>query len=479
LKEYREDNMIDFMDFKLYEKQHEIRQKALDRILTGKGIKKIFVIFGGNRSGKSETGASIIAECMDRKQKLQIMCATVDYKTSVEVQQKKLNKLVRKSAIEYGTYSPVRGYTNDTIITNNRSKCIFRTYQQGREAIQGMDLDVIWWDEEGPWDYFQECLARLTDRNGVFLLTFTSLSGFTRLVNFLWESDNELIESTVLSILDNPFISELAKKNYLLTVDQDEIDSRIYGKPKLKEGLIYKEFAEVHRVEPFDHLKLVRNEPRRYELHEGIDPHPRTPHHWLRFLYDRQTDSIYVCDEIKAPVESMVIADFCRLIKTARGKNKMGEIKPFYCQIDTSSNVPDVIHAHPDEDREDAHTVRLEFSKCGIDTILCTKDNSIGLGEVKKRLKVVKNKDGVIKRMPKLYIFKTCKGVLWEFSRYSWDSYATDKMTEKNEMLNRPKKKNDHFMDIIKYECIKIKHDHGRDDEFIDNHEHVYNEMGY
>jgi phage terminase large subunit-like protein len=478
LDNHKKNNMLQYMDWDSYAKQNAVRVKILDRLLYKKGDKKIFVVFGGNRSGKTELGAGIVAEYLEKKSNIQVMCATVDYKLSVAVQQTKVSKLMTKSLIEYGVFNPVRGYTNDIILMKNGSKSIFRSYQQGREAVQGMDLDLIWWDEEGPWDYFQECLARLTDRDGIFLLTFTSLSGFTRLVNFLWESDNPLIESVVLSILDNPFIPESSKQNYLKTVDPDEVESRVHGRPHLKEGLIYKEFKPIHIIEPFDHVKLAKTNPRRYELHEGIDPHERTPHHWIRFLYDRKENKIYVCDELKAPVQSMVISDYARMIKNIRGSNKKGPILPLYCQIDTSSQKPDVINKHPDEDQENAHTIRQEFYRNGIETILCTKDNSIGLGEVKKRLKVVKTVDGTIKRMPLLYVFNTCKGTLWEFGRYSWDSYQSSKIEEKNEMLNRPKKKNDHFMDIIKYECIKMRNDVGSVDEY-EEYEDQYEGMGY
>ena len=478
LKDHKSNNMLDYMDWESYTKQNDMRKKVLDRLMFNIGDKKIFVIFGGNRSGKTELGAGIVAEYLDKKANAQVMCATVDYKLSVTVQQTKAAKLMRKSSISYGQFSPVRGYTNDTILMKNGSKCIFRSYQQGREAVQGMDLDLIWWDEEGPWDFFQECLARLTDRDGVFLLTFTSLSGFTRLVNYLWESDNKLIASTILSIMDNPFIPQEAKDNYMLTVDPDEVESRVHGRPHLSEGLIYKSFGAVNKVEPFDHVRMALENPRRYELHEGIDPHERTPHHWLRFLFDRETDTIYVTDEFKAPVESMIVADYARIIKMKRGKGKRGTIQPAFCQIDTSSMKPDVIHKHPDEDREDAHTVRMEFYRNGIETILCTKDNAIGINEVKKRLKVVRNQEGVIKREPKLLVFTSCKGVLWEFSRYSWDSYSSDKMKEKNELVNRPLKKNDHYMDIVKYECLKMRNDMGAREPEVEYVEQ-YEGMGY
>jgi phage terminase large subunit-like protein len=468
---YRRENMLDFMQWEKYEKQHEIRKKVLNRLFTGCG-KKIFVIFGGNRSGKSETGAGIVAEYLEKKTDGHVMCATVDYKTSVKVQQSKLNMLIRLASIKYAKYSPVRGYTNQTVLMKDGANCIFRSYEQGREAIQGMDLDLIWLDEECPWDFFQESLARTTDRNGVILFTFTSLSGFTRLVDFLWESDSDLIETSVLTLFDNPFISEESKKNYLMMVDGDEYESRVLGKPKVSQGLIYKEFGDINKVDRFDYVKLAKNNPRRYEIHEGIDPHERTPHHWCRFLWDKQKDILYIVEELKAPTESMIVADYCRLIKTKRAG-----INPVFTQIDTASMKPDVIYKHPEEDREDNMTIRYEFHRNGIETILCVKDNAVGIGAVKKRIKCVKTDSGEIKRSPRLYVFKDLTGVLWEFSRYSWDSYATSLMQDKKGMMNKVRKKDDHYMDIIKYEALKIEPE--QHEEYMYNDLNNFEDIGY
>jgi hypothetical protein len=190
------------------------------------------------------------------------------------------------------------------------------------------------------------------------------------------------------------------------------------------------------------------------------------------FLWDKHDNIIYVVEELKAPIESMLVRDFAALIRTKRAR-----LVPTFCQIDTSAMKPDVINRHPDEDQENVHTVRMEFHKNGISTILCSKDNAIGINAVKERLKIVKTAKGEIKRYPTLYVFDDCKGIIKEFSRYSWDSYATAATSERKELINKPLKKDDHFMDILKYECIKIKSDPVETAHVED--QTIYNSMGY
>jgi len=465
---YKKNNALDFSQTHTYIEQFRIKTEIMERITTGKGA-KIFVVWAGNRAGKTEIGAEITCSIFDKVPKVRIACGTVESKLSIAVQQRKIDKLLRKSKIKYGDYQPERGFKNNIVTGKQDQNLLIRTYAQGREAIQGDDVDFWWLDEETPWDFFQEALARTADRNGVILLTFTPLMGYTRLVNFLLNEDNPLIKRYNLSILMNPFITQQAKDDWIANVDPDEIISRVDGKPHMKEGLIYKEYNDAHVIDRFDYMPLVRQNLKRWELSEGIDPHERTPHHWLRFLYDKENDVIYVVEEIKAPKESMIIEDFARLIKITRNK-----VIPAYCQIDTSSMKPDVITKHPDELQTDSNTVRREFSRCGIDTVLVAKDNALGIGQVKSRLKIVKTVTGEIKRMPQLYVFNDLSGVRWEFNRYAWKKFQSEKMSEGKEALNEPNKQNDHYMDILKYECIKrmpkkdIKQDNVIEDIIID-----------
>jgi phage terminase large subunit-like protein len=58
-----------------------------------------------------------------------------------------------------------------------------KSYQQGRRSFQGTEQDLIWPDEEPPLDVYGEMLIRLMTTQGLAMLTFTPLNGWTDVVD--------------------------------------------------------------------------------------------------------------------------------------------------------------------------------------------------------------------------------------------------------------------------------------------------------
>jgi phage terminase large subunit-like protein len=58
----------------------------------------------------------------------------------------------------------------------------FRSYDQGREAWQGTERDLIGLDEEPPMDVYVEALTRTLTTGGMLMATFTPLNGMTDVV---------------------------------------------------------------------------------------------------------------------------------------------------------------------------------------------------------------------------------------------------------------------------------------------------------
>ena len=454
LAQYVKDNRLDFMQWARYEKQQEARLKMLSRIHTKIGP-NIFVIFGSNRSGKTEVGAGVVAQVFKEKQDFRVWCATWADLT-VKVQQRKLHSLIRKQDILYGNYNDTRGWTRKTIVSKQRTMIGFKTYEQGGAAFQGDDIDLLWLDEEPPYDVYSEGLIRLIDRLGSLVVTFTSLMGFTRVVKALYKQNTAAIFETTLTARENPFLSQEAKDQLFASIDKDEMESRWEGRPHLKQGLVYKEYnASVHLTQ-IDSNALYRKAKEQtypYIIIEAIDPHTRTPHRWVRCYYDTIRDTLYFTDALTAPKESMLVSDFAKLIL-----QKRGSLHPDMCLIDTSGETPDVIVKSPYEYQNKSITINSEFKRAGIDTTLVPKDNNVGINEVKKRLKYLIGSDGkTLISPPKIYFCATeCKEIDREFMMYSWDSYLSSQAGERKEMVNKVLKKDDHYMDLIKYICLKL-----------------------
>lgn len=62
------------------------------------------------------------------------------------------------------------------------SRCLLRSYDQGRRIFQGDEQDIIWLDEEVPYDVYEESLMRTMTTGGIVMMTFTPLNGLTDLV---------------------------------------------------------------------------------------------------------------------------------------------------------------------------------------------------------------------------------------------------------------------------------------------------------
>lgn len=64
-------------------------------------------------------------------------------------------------------------------VSGEMSTLQFRSYDQGREAWQGTERDIVWMDEEPPEEIYTEALLRTMTTQGMLICTFTPLRGMT------------------------------------------------------------------------------------------------------------------------------------------------------------------------------------------------------------------------------------------------------------------------------------------------------------
>jgi len=177
-------------------------------------------ILGGNRSSKTEFAAWLVVQTLLAISNSRIWCFQTSEKNSVHMQQERIfdylpAELKKQSLRSDGTtkikYSKANGFTNQVMVLPNGSVCEFRNYKQDIETIEGGEIDMAWCDELVPIDWIKGLRARVSTRNGLLLITFTPVKGYTPTVKEVLQG-SEVIEETEVALLPAPAdIAELCR----------------------------------------------------------------------------------------------------------------------------------------------------------------------------------------------------------------------------------------------------------------------------
>jgi phage terminase large subunit-like protein len=143
-------------------------------------------------------------------------------------------------------YSHGEKHAIDTVhirhVSGGVSVLKFRSYQQGRESLQGESLDVVWADEEPPMDIYSELLGRISGTGGMILTTFTPLKGMSDVcLRFLNEFDpgRTYVKFGINDLPDDAHISPADRAAIIASYPEHEREARANGTPMLGTGRIY------------------------------------------------------------------------------------------------------------------------------------------------------------------------------------------------------------------------------------------------
>ena len=150
------------------------------------------LIMGDNRSGKTEYSAKRYMKTLIERPERMAWALQQSFKSSVHLQQARVAKYLpleyragrqKRSSANFRTtkitFSDATGFTDGVFVLPNRSKGLFYYYGQKLEEVEGNELDLVWADELIPMAWISAVRARLIDRDGLFLLTFTPVMGYT------------------------------------------------------------------------------------------------------------------------------------------------------------------------------------------------------------------------------------------------------------------------------------------------------------
>jgi len=424
-------------------------------------------IFGGNRSGKTEEGAEYVLD-KGLKKKLRIWCVAETFADSVSIQQRKVWELVPKDQIKYGYYDEINGFRNRKLVLKNGTLYIFKSYDQGREAFQGDDIDIIWNDEEPPYDIYREQRMRLIDRNGEMIITMTSINGVTDLVHEIFENhtvikseyaplaDKELpriVEKNGMQFFlfwttENPYIDQSRTQKEASLMTSQEIMSRIYGVPINLAGKIYMKFSTNVHVIPFEHVPLSE-----CCIYFILDPHDRKP--WaMCWMAIHKTGTCYIFDEYPNQNFNEMLFDdktydeYVGIINEKEANLAEIGARNTYRRIIDPNYGNKTERLAERQGGQSKTTPKNELKKRGLKFV--DGIDTIEAGHLKVREYIhYEIKDDEIVVQPNLFITENCENTIRHMSRYSRkDILATDGDVKDNV---KPMDKYKDFCDLVRY----------------------------
>lgn len=390
--------------------------------------REVTAIIGGNRSGKSETGAQLaVAMAAGRKQKWvkdwleindlpfdlvpenhgNVWVSSLSYADGLNYLRPKLDRYLPKGTKRFFWNS--QNQARALLPGGGVITC--KSADSGADKYQGASITFAWLDEEHPEDVFQETLLRLVDRRGTCLITLTPIKGLSWIQEKFINQKLDGFKVCKLSSLDNPWISSRKIRQTVQHMSDESIRTRLYGEFTKQQGLIYPEFEFDKHIYRGPISDLKPDWPR----FRSIDFGTRHPFCclWAALGPDK---TVYIYRELYQTEKT-----------TIENGNDINRL---------SKDDPEFEFSVADPESRDG---RLTLARsCRIQTHPAPKHIGVieGINIVKEFLHPDANGN------PHLFIFPSCKNTIKEFRKYQW---------AKNQDRDFPKKTNDHAMDSLRY----------------------------
>jgi len=256
---------------------------------------RVHCILGGNRSSKSTFAARMAVWCAATVPESQVRMYHVNSERSIEQQQMVYDSLpvgiknlpAKKGMNHSLQFSQKNGFTDSICILpplpgyRKGGSIIFgnyRQFQQDEQVAEGFKCHAIFCDEECPQKLFDTLLFRTIDYDGKIFLTFTTIQGWTPLIQDIL-GKTKTLESAPAELLGgrqvpvfqeslsrketaiyyfhtsgNSFIDSKSFLDTLAGRPKDEILARAYGIPTKSVAGVFPGFNKEVNVIPHEKL---------------------------------------------------------------------------------------------------------------------------------------------------------------------------------------------------------------------------------
>lgn len=406
--------------------------------------KKIRIVFGGNRAGKSTLGLAelLMLACFKkhpfRKTENRIRGRYRIFGSDFAIIEKLIIPLVKewipKGALKGTGKTKEEAWENSwdnkyhILYLKNETMIDFMSYDQDASKSESVELDGIWADEQMPESVYSATLARLISRDGIFWMTVTPLYDISWAMKFM-DSIDDSVEVFNMTIYDNPYLSEKAIREFEASVPEHEKEARLHGRFLELQGLVYKELRpDIHLI---DH-----DEPKSsYPIIFSLDPHPRKPS-VMNWAYVTPKNDVVFFDELEM---KGVARD---IVSAIRDKESQHPSKPLLRLIDPAAKAQgsDIVSYGTD-------TLR-EFEKEGLYFTLA--DNSdAGYNIVHEYLTWNASLPVGPLNRPQCFFTKNVPKTWYGMTHLLWDEWNFKKTTRDEKERIKEWKKD--FPDVVRY----------------------------
>lgn len=381
----------------------------------------IRALFGGNRSGKTESGVyELLQPCLESPGKLgnQVWATTISNEMLGRIIWPKVQKYINAIDIQSIAWLNKGRKIPAIVYLTNGWEIHFKSYEQGREKFQGASVRRILLDEECDKPIFEECLARVLDQGGDLLITMTPLKGLTWIYEDVFQASqtDPDIASWTISLLENKYISRENKDRFIAHLTPDMIARRVAGQFLRLEGAVFKEFdPNVHVIEPFPipyYWRKIRT----------IDFGYAEPFVCL-WIAQGQDGELYVYQEHYQNMT--LLKEHARIIQEKDMQGLEEGAKDSYIETTVA-----------DHDAQG----RADLADYGVPTTAAKKDLEIGIEKVNMRFVIMKTYN------TRLYVFNNCKNTIRECTKYHYQEAKENKNTPEI-----PVDKDNHTCDALRY----------------------------
>ena len=175
-------------------------------------------------------------------------------------------------------------------VSGGLSVAALKSYDQGREAWQGTEQDIVGFDEEPPGDVYSEGVIRTMTTGGIVLSTYTPMKGLTQVTEEFLKVDAPKSKWYCTATWDDVgHLTAKDKQELWESIPIHERDARTKGIPTIGVGKIFPVDMETLLIDP---IELPKHWVKGYALDVGWN---KTAALWGAL--DRDSDTLYLYSE--------------------------------------------------------------------------------------------------------------------------------------------------------------------------------------